>query len=356
MSNPLPPWEAEARARYYASKARQPDDVPELYTLRNVEIFSAGKWNGDEYTMSDLDDIVAAYRQQGFVAAVKAGHDETPGRPALGWVENVRRVGRKLLADFTHLPKDVYQLIKRRGYDRVSSEIYWNLRSGVRTFRRALKAVALLGADVPAVTELAPLHSLFSELHPRVRCYTFPLSATGDESMKHTSANSIGITPRDANAALHTYVVAKQSAGAGDKSYDEIGREVIKQNPAMARFYATKQTDDPVALAGELLHLHAAARQIERKMDYTTALREAQAEHPALARVYANLDNDKGVDTTHEMTPEDAGIELNKVAVGIANRESLSYSQALRKAMQQRPDLAERYNNISTHKRFRTGD
>ena len=51
------------------------------------------------------------------------------GMPALGWVTGLHRDGAKLLADLNHIPKKIYELIKRRGYDRVSAEVYWNYKN-----------------------------------------------------------------------------------------------------------------------------------------------------------------------------------------------------------------------------------
>jgi hypothetical protein len=163
--------EEDANGKKIKQKQKPAMDPEQSYELKDVEVFATGTWNGDKYTEKDLDEMVEAFKNQNFIPPLKAGHDETPGRPALGWVANLRRVGEKLVADFSHLPKDVYDLIKRRGYDRVSSEIYWNLKSGSKTFRRALKAVALLGADVPAVTTLAPLHTLFTGHTGQVKFY-----------------------------------------------------------------------------------------------------------------------------------------------------------------------------------------
>ena len=54
----------------------------------------------------------------------------------------------------------VVKAMRARAYDRFSSEIYFNLKRGGKTFRRALKAVALLGSEVPAVAGLTPLHKM----------------------------------------------------------------------------------------------------------------------------------------------------------------------------------------------------
>lgn len=130
--------------------------------IRGVEIFSApGIHNGDAYTEADLDDMVAAFKDLDFRPAIKVGHTkDKPGAPSYGWVANLRKVGGKLVADFEAMHDSVVAAIKDRRYDRLSSEIYFNLKRGGKVFRRALKAVALLGAEVPAVAGLTPLHKM----------------------------------------------------------------------------------------------------------------------------------------------------------------------------------------------------
>jgi len=164
-------WEEYAKTLDDSHQYDQELDPPEVFDLKDVEVFATGKHNGDEYTEQDLDLIVQSAKDAGYTAPLKLGHDETPGKPAVGWVENLRRAGGKLVADITNIPKTVYDAIKQRGYDRVSSEVYWNLHTGGKTFKRALKAVALLGADVPAVTSLKPLHELFSSCTGIVKNY-----------------------------------------------------------------------------------------------------------------------------------------------------------------------------------------
>lgn len=133
------------------------------FSLSGVEIFAAGKHNGDDYSTQDLDDIIQAYTQLDYVPVIKAGHGEDkPGMPALGYVRNLRRAGEKLVADFTDMPQVVYDAIRAKRYNTVSSEVWWNLQRGANSFRRALKAVALLGAEIPAVAGLKPLHEMFS--------------------------------------------------------------------------------------------------------------------------------------------------------------------------------------------------
>ena len=129
--------------------------------VRGVEIFAPGTHNGDAYTEADIDDLIAASKELDFRPAIKIGHSkDSPGAPAYGWVTALRKVGGKLVADFESMHDSVITALKDKRYDRVSSEIYFNLKRGGKQFRRALKAVALLGADVPAVAGLIPLHKM----------------------------------------------------------------------------------------------------------------------------------------------------------------------------------------------------
>ena len=137
------------------------DSAAYANTIKDVEIFATGTHNGDKYTESDLDKMVAAAAELDYRPAIKIGHTkDKPGAPAYGWVQNLRRAGSKLIADFTDMHDSVVDAIRKKAYDNVSAEIYFNLKRGGKSFDRALKAVALLGAEVPAVAELIPLHKM----------------------------------------------------------------------------------------------------------------------------------------------------------------------------------------------------
>jgi hypothetical protein len=149
------------------------------YDLRDIEIFRAGTWNGDAYTEDDLDEMVLAFDGVGYRPPVKLGHAESSGGPAYGWISRIWRRGGVLLADFADLPEKIYRAIKERRYDAVSSEIFFNINRGGRKFRRALKAVALLGAEIPAVAHLRPLHESFVGIF---RTYTMRAAEGRDEA------------------------------------------------------------------------------------------------------------------------------------------------------------------------------
>lgn len=142
----------------------------DLYSINGVEIFSVGKWNGDDYTEKDLQDMVEAFNDTkvGARPFIKLGHDKNQkllqedGLPAAGWIDKIYVQGQKLVADFVDIPSKVYDLIKKRAYRKVSSEIFWNISIGERKYRRLLGAVALLGADTPGVMNLSDILGLYN--------------------------------------------------------------------------------------------------------------------------------------------------------------------------------------------------
>lgn len=101
---------------------------------------------------------------------LKLGHNTkqpaTDGQPALGWVKRIYSNGEKLLADFTDLPSMVYDLLRAGTYKYVSVELLKNVQAGTRTIPWVLDAVALLGADQPAVGTLKDLQSLTMKRKP----------------------------------------------------------------------------------------------------------------------------------------------------------------------------------------------
>lgn len=146
----------------------------EYEQLNGVELFATGEHNGDKYTEADLDAMVNAFHALDFQPALKAGHTDAPGTPALGYVTALRREGSKLLADLSDIPAEVYRQIKDKRFNRLSAEIYWNLERAGKTYKRALKAVALLGAGVPGVAGLKPLSAAFAEIQAEAKYYDKP--------------------------------------------------------------------------------------------------------------------------------------------------------------------------------------
>ena len=173
----------------------------------NMEVFATGTWNGDKYTDDDLNNIVKSYNAIGerVKPYLKLGHNEEQklakdsgffkdGRPSLGWVGSLRKVGGKLVATFKDVPQVVAELVNKKAYKRVSSEIYTNYKMGDTVYPFVLKAVALLGADTPAVTTLHDVAAMYTEdTENTFREVTFSKDFTNEEVKKMSIENEVDL-------------------------------------------------------------------------------------------------------------------------------------------------------------------
>jgi len=148
-------------------------------TIEGVEIFATGKHRGSDVitiTENDLQEMVNSFNElttgvEGFRPVLKLGHDDVmsffgarKGAPNLGFVEKLRIEGSKILADFTNVPDALFDLIKQRRFNSVSIEMFPKTEFNGKQFKNVLTAVALLGAELPAVKGLKELAAtLFTE-------------------------------------------------------------------------------------------------------------------------------------------------------------------------------------------------
>lgn len=177
--------------------------MAELQTIKDREIFSTGVWNGNVITTKDLDDMVEAFNatKEGVRPYLKLGHDneqkflQKEGIPAAGWIDNLRRKGTKLVADYIDLPGKIARLIENKAYRKVSSEVFHNIKIHGKTYRRMLGAVALLGAETPGVMDLKDILSLYgfndfknakdeAENKDEMKVEIFNLTIEGDKMSK----------------------------------------------------------------------------------------------------------------------------------------------------------------------------
>lgn len=139
-----------------------------MKTLKGIEVFAVGKWNGMAFQAHDLAAMAEAYAALRDVhkVPVKLGHNAeqpfTDGKPALGWVDALYVRGDKLVADLVDVPDVVAKAIKNRLYRRVSIELSIDVKYQGKHIPFVVDAVALLGADLPAVNVLEDLNAYMS--------------------------------------------------------------------------------------------------------------------------------------------------------------------------------------------------
>lgn len=163
------------------------------YNLYSAELFTEGEWNGDPYTEDDLREIVRAHSEVGHLLKpwVKLGHDdkqqyaESHGMPRIGSIDNLTvdhephplkpgSTRAVLRGDILNIPAQLYHAIEQKGYKTRSPEIYWNYRAANgKTYPRAMRATALLGAEMPGNPSMGDLFRAYDDAaHAEVRTYS----------------------------------------------------------------------------------------------------------------------------------------------------------------------------------------
>lgn len=151
--------------------------APKFRTVANVRIFASGTWTDSsgftrDWEDSDLDGLVDAFNA-GVPpnVPVKAGHtpdtfnqkiaeklgvpielvtgDHGKGQISIGRMATQERRGHLLMASFERVPEQIADLIEAGLFSTVSVEIEDNIGG----FASAVTAVALLGAEEPAVED-----------------------------------------------------------------------------------------------------------------------------------------------------------------------------------------------------------
>lgn len=184
-----------------------------------AEIFAPGTWNKTwTFAAQDLHDIVANFKALGdnHHVPLKFGHNDkqpmTDGYPALGWVSDVWVKDDKLMARFESVPAIVKKAFDAKLYRHVSVELDVDVEHRGKKYKYVLSAVALLGADIPAVNTLNDLkhyldggERLAASRRESFSAVQGNITSTEDHSMEKKEME-------DAIAAAVTKAVSEQTA------------------------------------------------------------------------------------------------------------------------------------------------
>ncbi|MCP4131535.1 MAG: hypothetical protein GY754_11205 [bacterium] len=112
-----------------------------------LEIFMAGDYEKQgNYTEQDIDRMISRFNTE--QAGVPNTIDHNKKGPAYGWVNQLKRTGKTLLANFKQVP-EAFQNVINKGYFKNRSVEITNDGKGPR-----LRAVTWLGAKTPQVKDL----------------------------------------------------------------------------------------------------------------------------------------------------------------------------------------------------------
>ena len=188
----------------------------ETKSLKNVPIFAAGTWTASggsktKWTTAMLDQIVtnAKTLAKRVIPFLRIDHTDAKtqkritGRFKIGDLENVRRVGKKLVVDIVRIPKKAYDLMEAGVFGRPSAEIWPTFKDEAtgKNLSNVLSGAAVLSGEHPAVTTLDQIRDLF-EMEPVPEWEIAAYEAEHDEAVCFSDL----AFEEDTEAQKHSYV------------------------------------------------------------------------------------------------------------------------------------------------------
>lgn len=344
-------------------------------SLKRVEIFATGRWKGNKditVTSADLDDMLSSFADlsaqvSGYKPFLKLGHQEQQkyfgqktGAPNLGFVERIWREGEKILADFGNVPDGLLALIEQRRYNTVSIEMYPSVEHEGKTFKNVLTAVAILGAELPAVKGLKELaESLFAETE----------LVFGDGALTFQQEIDAVFTQEQVDALI---------AAAVTKAKDEVATSVRAEFATERSTFegqVTKLTEERDASQKALFDYEASVQRSEVTAVIDQGIKDGKiapkdkADMIAMgesmlgsAKIKLSTGEVSGLDAFKSMIAKlgkvvtlgekgadsresaaDAGLELDKRARALAAEKKIDYADARRIVLSEDDDLKQRY-------------
>jgi hypothetical protein len=313
-----------------------------LRNVANIDLFRVGTHNGEEYSLDDLKCMVEAFASAGYQVPVKVGHAEEEGMPAMGWLTKVYLVGDTLVGDM-ELQPEIYEQVKNRLFDHVSVEIYFNaLRDGV-TFPKALKAVALLGAETPGCVGLKPLRQATFAAGEYQKIATF---TTGVKKMAET-VTMAALDEANAKFAAATKELDEAKAFIAKMAMEKRAAE-IELKLADCKIPALKKPLSILysAVHGRKVRCMAAGTAEEMEYDASSALDEIMAMLAKLGKMLKG-EMSEAIKPAEELPEEDAGVTIDKMTKKMASEKGINYPAAFQKVLSENPELAKKYANRS---------
>lgn len=328
-------------------------DPAALSEILGAEIMRVGIWNGIRWTQADLADIATAAAEVGYTPPVKLGHDESIGARAWGWVKNLRVIGERLIADLMDIPDSLAAVIRERGYDSLSAEVYMDLERDSRKYRRALKAVALLGAEIPAVSDLRPLHELFAECKAESVVFS-------ERGVKMADENEVASLKEEHAAALQKARKMQAEHEVQIAEWTEQVKALKEQTAALeTRNFETQLTAKLLAWNGPpgfrpfLEVLYRAAGADARTFKFSVGEKNEDRSLESIVDALAvKLSSDSEWMLKQTLKPgaakdeDDPGKEINARAIRLTAEKGISYSQAVMAVLLADPDLKAAYAGV----------
>lgn len=286
-----------------------------------VEIFRTGNWidshgNSDAWVKADLAEAVANDKRPelaGLRKPIKLGHSGPfkEGQPALGWVTNLRLSpdGERVLADLTDLPQIVHDAIKQHRYDQVSAEIFADVRLNGQRIGPVFTGLALLGAELPAVSGLQGLEHYVEHALEGVTFHRFSALTDQGAMQRISNAGASTMDEKDVKARIDEAVAGVRQEFA--QKAQTLEASLKSKDDELKTFRLQQESKDREAAILDFTTRHKA---ISDELNKLVAAGELT---PALyARIEVNLEGQKREFRAGQelLVPASLVLELAKLA------------------------------------------
>lgn len=199
--------------------------------MKDCEIFVTGvhtSANGTtkEWTIEDLDRIVAQFNENKPTVPIVIGHPKT-NNPAYGWVDTIKRSGNKLIATFKQVNDEFAQWVNKGLYKNRSISLYPDLN---------LRHIGFLGAVPPAIKGLTEFQ--FEENQNEFEEYTVEItqnkevdtveSVELEELKKQNSDFSEQISEKDKRIQELETKIAEQEKAKRLAEHEQFAEQLVK--------------------------------------------------------------------------------------------------------------------------------
>ena len=333
--------------------------------LEGVEIFATGTHNGMSFAEKDLHEMVESFttltQKEGYRPVLKLGHEDTQkyfgqkkGAPNLGIVDKIWVEAGKIKANFENVPDAVVDMIRNGRYNAVSIEMFPKLTAEGMTFSNVLTAVALLGAELPAVKGLKDLAaSLFDEYDDERVILTFgevAMPATySKEQLDEIVSAAVAKASDELKAEFEAKVTELEGKVTAAEEAKATAEDALRTFEADARTREAELMVETAIKEGKLL-----PKQKDMAMAFAMApatLKFGDEEKTSSVAFKEFIDSlpaqvdfsEHGASTSEKKIAASAAEEVDLRARKFEQEEKISYLDARRKVLDADPDLKQRY-------------
>lgn len=328
-------------------KFEKDDNIP-------MEIMSVGTWNDNRITLDTLKELETNFHKlkDQIKPPIKLGHSKDIGQPALGWVSDLKVIGDKLVAYVKDIPDLLRKAIDKKFYKRVSCEIFSGFRIGGlkngENHGKVLKAVAILGADSPAVTNLKDLEAYFDDESQEFNIIEYELKIKPEKELDMSEDIKVFEDKiNDLSSENQKLLDEKKALEEIIQKFETDQIELKKVNAVSdLEVFCNKAVEDGIMLPAQRdILLDKETLTFGKKSEIVITVDKMKKYTELTGKILEKEEKTESNDDNNIQTFSSVQEEMNhKVLKYMEEKKVDDYVQAFRAICERDPDLAKRYS------------